>query len=86
MISSGIMDDVNFKQSMIFIAEHNENGALAFVVNKMAERPLHALVEFGNSPLFHLYNGGPVHIGHLFFIHRRKDLIAGGTHIIGWQF
>ncbi len=82
LISSSTMDDANFQDSMIFIAEHNENGAMAFVINKMADRPLNALLEFSNSPSFPLYSGGPVDKEHLFFIHRRNDLITGGTKII----
>jgi putative transcriptional regulator len=82
LISSATMDDDNFQQSVVFIAEHNANGAMAFVVNKLADRCLNELVEFSSSPSFPLYNGGPVDTAHLFFIHRRNDIIADGTLII----
>ena len=78
-ISSPSMNDPNFYRSVIFIAEYNENGALGFIVNKMFERPLNALVEFSSSPAFPLYKGGPVDNDHLYFIHQRNDLIPGGT-------
>ncbi len=81
-MSSSTMDDPYFKQSTLFITEHKEQGAMAFVINKIFERPLNELSEFSSSPAFPLYNGGPVDTAHLFFIHRRNDLIPGGTKII----
>lgn len=83
LISSPSMNDSNFYRSVVFIAEHNENGALGFVVNKVFERPLNALAEFSSSPAFPLYKGGPVDNEHLYFVHRRNDLIPGGTLVTG---
>ena len=83
LISSSSMDDAYFNKSVLFITEHNEQGAMAFVINKIFERPLNQLLEFSKSPAFALYNGGPVDTAHLFFIHRSNGLIPGGTKIIG---
>lgn len=80
--STSSMDDPNFDSSIIFIAEHNERGALGFVINKIFNRTLNELVEFSGSPSFPLYEGGPVDEEHLYFVHRRSDLIPGGTPII----
>ncbi len=77
------MDDAYFNKSVLFITEHNEQGAMAFIINKIFERPLNQLLEFNKSPAFALHNGGPVDKDHLFFIHRSKGLITGGTKIIG---
>jgi len=52
---------------------------MGFIINKIFERPLNALTEFAGSPAFPLYTGGPVDNEHLFFLHRRNDLIPGGT-------
>jgi putative transcriptional regulator len=82
LISSSLMEDENFKGTVLFITEHNDEGDMAFVINKIFERPLNALAEFNNSPAFPLYDGGPVDKEHLFFIHRCNDLIAGGEKII----
>ncbi len=82
LLSSQLMEDPNFKNALLFITEYNEKGAMAFVINKIYERPLNALQEFSNSPAFALYNGGPVDKEHLFFIHRRNDLITGGIKIV----
>lgn len=79
LISSSLMDDEYFTRSIVFIAEHNDKGALGFVVNKVFDRSLNELVAFSKSPAFPLYTGGPVDNEHLYFIHRRSDLIAAGT-------
>ena len=75
------MDDANFQQAVVLITEYNEKGAMGFVVNNLYPRPLNELVEFRQSPSFPLYDGGPVDHDHLYFIHRKPDLIAGGDPI-----
>lgn len=77
-MSTPSIGDENFIQSFVFITEYNEQGALGFVVNKVFERGLNELVEFSSSPVFPLYVGGPVDKEHLYFIHKRNDLIDGG--------
>lgn len=75
------LDDTNFEQAVIFITEHNQKGAMGFVINKLFPRTLNELEEFRHCPPFPLHEGGPVEQEHLFFIHRRPDLIKDGTHI-----
>lgn len=82
LTSSPSLEDSNFQQSVIFITEKNEKGAMGFVVNKIFGRSLNELVEFSGSPAFPLNDGGPVDKEHLYFIHRRNDLIPGGNLII----
>jgi putative transcriptional regulator len=79
LISQPSLEDANFEQSVVFITEHNSNGAIGFVINNPFARPLNALVEFKHALPFPLYNGGPVEREHLFFIHQRPDLITDGT-------
>lgn len=82
LISTSDWDDDDFYKSVVFIAEHNSNGALGFIVNKIFERTLNELEEFKSSPAFPLFDGGPVDKEHLYFIHLRPDIISGGTSII----
>ena len=82
LISSSTLEDANFQNVIIFIAEYNEKGAMGFVINKIFDKPLNALTEFSNSRAFPLYSGGPVDKEYLFFIHQRPDLVTGGTNII----
>ena len=52
---------------------------MGVVVNKLFPRKFNELEAFKNSLPFDLYEGGPVDQEHLFFIHRRSDLISGGV-------
>ena len=46
LISSPYLEDANFEKAVIVLAEHNEKGALGFVINKLFPRALNELVEF----------------------------------------
>lgn len=79
--STAGLDNSVFEKSTVFIAEFNDQGAIGFVVNHPDGRYLNQLVEFRGSPAFPLYDGGPVDKDHLFILHRRPDLIKGGTEV-----
>lgn len=77
--STTALNNTVFENVVVFITEHNNNGAMGFVINKTFPRKLNELEEFKNTPATALYNGGPVDAEHLFFIHRRPDLIDEGS-------
>jgi len=76
--STSLLNDTLFENSLIFIAEYNEKGAMGFVVNQKFPRKLNELEEFKNVNPFPIHLGGPVDQEHLYFIHQRPDLIEGG--------
>ena len=82
--STTALNNTLFENVVVFITEHNNNGAMGFVINKIFPRKLNELDEFKNTPATALYNGGPVDNEHLFFIHRRPDLIDEGKIIDSW--
>jgi putative transcriptional regulator len=77
--STSLLDGTNFENAIIYINEHNDSGAVGFIVNKPFSRTLNQLEEFKLSIPFPLYEGGPVDTEHLFFMHQRPDIITGGT-------
>jgi putative transcriptional regulator len=81
LISTSLLDDTVFEGAIIYIAEYNDKGAMGFITNKKFNRELNQLEEFRHIRSFPLYLGGPVDQEHLFFIHKRPDLIDGGTSI-----
>lgn len=81
LISSPSLDDEHFEQVVICITAYNDQGATGFVINKVFNRKFNELVEFKHSPAFLIYSGGPVDNEHLFFLHRRPDLINDGDKI-----
>ena len=70
-----------FESTTILLVKHNEEGSIGFVINKPFEKSLHELIEFNHSKPFPLMDGGPVDREHIFVLHRRPDLIDGGTQI-----
>lgn len=82
LISSPSLADPNFEKVVIFIAEHNKKGALGFVINNLFSRSFNELTAYKDASPLPLYDGGPIEKESLFFLHRRPDLIAGGTHVI----
>lgn len=89
--STGLLDGSVFEKTVIYIAEHNEKGAMGFVVNQPFPRRLNELEEFRHGKAFPLHLGGPVDREHLYFLHRRADLIpdgveAGGGNFLGGDF
>jgi putative transcriptional regulator len=77
--SSKSLDGTDFSGATIYLVECNANGAVGFRVNRLFGRTLNELEEFKDCLDFPLYDGGPVDKEHLFFVHRRPDLIAEGT-------
>lgn len=78
LTSSPSLADPHFEKTEIIIVEHNEKGAMGFVLNQMHPRCLNELIEFNDCPPLQLYIGGPVEQEKLFFLHRRPDLIEDG--------
>ena len=76
--STSLLNDTSFENAVVFITEYNEKGAMGFVVNQKFPRKLNELEEFKKVTPFPIYLGGPVDQEHLYFIHRRPDLIEGG--------
>jgi len=79
----GMMDD-SFDQSVVYICEHNDQGALGLIINKpIVELNLQQLFDkvelrlpsqlLGEAPV---YYGGPVHTERGFVLHDAKKNIA----------
>jgi len=76
-------DDSIFGNAVILIVESNDKGETGFILNKRFSRNLNDLTAFATSKPFPLYTGGPVDQEHLYFIHRRPDLITEGKPVTG---
>ncbi len=76
------LQDDYFTKAVILIVEHNEQGALGFIIN---HKPLHKIYdatdEFGVENNFPIYKGGPVKEHDIHYIHTRNDLVKDGKFI-----
>lgn len=75
-----ILNDISFNRSIILLSEHNEEGAVGFIINKPTEYLMSDLIPELNSDI-RIYNGGPVSTENLYFVHRLPDKIPGSVEI-----
>lgn len=76
------MADDNFRATVIFLCEHNNEGTFGFVLNRPLELTINQAVE--DFPDLHaqLFLGGPVQNDTLHFLHTRGDIIEDSIEII----
>lgn len=77
LIAMPAMDDPYFSRALVYVCEHNDQGALGIVVNKPLDMPLQDLFEKVDIPLdaaglnnLPVYFGGPVQSDRGFVLHR----------------
>ena len=77
LIAMPAMDDPYFSRTLIYIAEHNDQGALGLIVNRPIDMDLATLFEKIEVPLespnvgrLPVYFGGPVQTARGFVLHR----------------
>jgi putative transcriptional regulator len=81
LISDPFLKDPNFLRSVIFLCEHQEEGTVGFIINKLNKQPLQHFIEECGNIHFPVYYGGPVAENSLHFIHQCPDLIPEGLEI-----
>jgi putative transcriptional regulator len=84
LIAMPNMRDDNFSGAVVYLCEHNANGALGLVINRPTELPLQELfqkvdlkldrADLVNAPV---YFGGPVQTERGFVLHDRLDAEGG---------
>jgi len=75
-----ILNDISFSRSVILLSEHNNEGSIGFVLNKPTDYTLSDLIPDVNCKS-RIYNGGPVSMDNLYFIHSVPDLIPNSLAI-----
>ena len=74
------LGDVSFNRSVVFLAEHNAEGSVGFIMNKPLSYTIEDLVPEIEAS-FVVYNGGPVEQDNLYFIHNTPKLIPNSVEI-----
>ncbi len=76
-----IIGDVSFNRSVVLLADHNDNGAVGFIMNKPLEHKLSDFIPLLTCCELPIFNGGPVEQDNIYFIHTIPHLIHGSTEI-----
>jgi putative transcriptional regulator len=82
LLAQPFLKDPNFKRKVILVCEHNEEGSFGLVLNNRLDYKINDILEF---PQFNadIYQGGPVSLDTLHFIHRYGELIEGAVRLKG---
>ncbi len=75
-----ILNDPSFNRSVVLLTEHNEEGSVGFILNKLSHFKLNELVPEILID-FPVYLGGPVETENLYFIHKKPTSIPGSIAI-----
>lgn len=84
--STTLLNDTYFEDTTILITEHNEQGAIGFVMNRPYGRSLNDLDEFKHVRSWPLLEGGPVDQEHVYILHKRPDLIQNSKKVFDEYF
>lgn len=77
-----ILNDLSFNRTVIMLCEHNSNGTVGLILNKPMDINITDLVPQINTTHL-IYNGGPVSMDSLYFIHLSPKLIPNSISIDG---
>lgn len=83
LLSEPFLPDENFKRTVVFVCEHNEEeGTFGFVVNRPLGVKVHEAVE--DFPEFDatLHLGGPVENNTLHYLHRLGDKLPDSIEVV----
>jgi len=75
-----IINDRYFNRSVVLITEKNQDEIVGFILNKPLEFNFHDIFK-GLGKDFIIYNGGPVNIDNVYYIHNIPDLIDNSLKI-----
>lgn len=81
LVANPHLDDPNFLRTVIFLCEHNNEGSFGFVLNRKSEYSIGDLVPELADFMVPVYEGGPVELNTLHFLHRYPEIIPGGQEI-----
>ncbi len=82
LLSEPYMADDNFRSTVLFLCEHNENGTFGFVLNRPLDLTINQAVQDFPDLKTQLFLGGPVQNDTLHFLHCRGDLIQDSIEVI----
>lgn len=82
LIANPHLNDPNFLRTVVFLCDHSSEGSFGLVINRKVNYTIDELVpELGDFKL-PVYEGGPVELNTLHFLHQYPNEISGGKEVI----
>jgi putative transcriptional regulator len=82
LISEPALQDFYFRQSVVLLAEHNEEGSFGLIINKPIQVKLNEVTRDFPDFEAQMYLGGPVKTDSIFYIHTLGDQITDSIRIM----
>lgn len=82
LIADPFLKDPNFKRSVVFLCEHQDEGSFGFVLNRTYEYTLDELITGVEDIKVPVYYGGPVQMDTVHFLHQYPASIPGGFKVV----
>jgi len=81
LVAPPIMQDVNFRRSVVLLCEHSDSGSFGLILNQHVEvetiEALEDIVDFRHA----IHVGGPVQMDTLHFLHGLGEELAGSVEV-----
>ncbi len=81
LIADPFLKDPNFKRSVVFLCEHQNEGSFGFVLNKTFTYTLDELMSGFDGHELPVFVGGPVQPDTIHFLHQYPHLIPDGFEV-----
>lgn len=82
LIADPFLKDPNFLRTVVLLCEHNADGDVGFVINRMYENTLDELVPELEGYKLPVYYGGPVQLNTIHLLHQLPDKVPGGQEVL----
>lgn len=81
LLSEPMLQDPNFRRTVVLLCEHNSDGSFGLIINKPIPITLNEVMPGQNLPDIPLYIGGPVQPDTLHILHKLGEAISGAQEI-----
>lgn len=82
LISDPFLKDPNFARTIVLLTQHNEEGSFGFVLNNVVDLSIDEALKDSQLPKYNLFQGGPVEIHTLHFLHGLGGVIEPSKEVM----
>ena len=85
LVAKRALDGTYFGETVIFLAEHDDQGTMGLIVNRSSDYSLADAItdiDGGQAGAHRLYHGGPVEPSVIFMLVRSQSLTRGMAHVV----
>jgi putative transcriptional regulator len=81
LVAEPFLRDENFRRSIVFLVEHNDDGTIGFVLNKPVNIPITQVLDDFPELDTNISMGGPVSNNSIHYIHTLGDIVPNSIEV-----